>query len=628
MNTRNLIRSTTAQLRLYRCSGVPSDLALYKSMRRQVRSAIALERRLKFESSVEMNRSGRDTWKLINATLGRTVSTQCLDRSMARSFNEFFCSVGADIQSSVNVTSRLNDSFSGPSRVLSTKFILRPATYSELRSVVNSLNVHTASGADGLPASLFKSFLGRIGHPLLHVFNSSITSGIVPSCWKTAEVVPIYKGKGDKNSASSYRPISLLSVPSKIIERLVALQLRAYLDECCVMADEQFGFRPNHSVEHALTTLTESIRSSMDQGDICLLASLDLSRAFDSVNHDILLEKLCQYGIDHPWFYSYLSGRSQFVRGCNDKGFVSSGVPQGSVLGPLLFNMFVNDLPTVASGLCSIVQYADDTQVMVSGPPQDVSVITTRLQVILRRLGDWFSRNRLALNVSKSQVILFGSKATLRRVELKSVDVFETTVPIKSSILSLGVTIDSCLTWREHICVVIGKCTGMLIRLSLLRHIMPLRTIVLLINSLVLPHLRFCIAVWGNCNLTQCKRVNKIVKFARRIAGREGNRLAWHGDVGSEHNIAALKIVRQCLLSPESMSPLLTALFKERQSNRETRQLENLDLCIPRTEVKKASLSYNGSKLWNSLPSRIRNSAKKDFMTYIQGKADTGQLIA
>ena len=277
------------------------------------------------------------------------------------------------------------------------------------------------------------------------------------------------------------------------------------------------------------------------------------------------------------------------MRGCNDKGFVSSGVPQGSVLGPLLFNMFVNDLPTVASGLCSIVQYADDTQVMVSGSPRDVSVITTRLQVILRRLGDWFSRNRLALNVSKSQVILFGSKATLRRVELKSVNVFETTVPIKSSILSLGVTIDSCLTWREHICVVIGKCTGMLIRLSLLRHIMPLRTIVLLINSLVLPHLQFRIAVWGNCNLTQCKRVNKIVKFARRIAGREGNRLAWHGDVGSEHNIAALKIVRQCLLSPESMSPLLTALFKERQSSRETRQLENLDLCIPRTEVKKST---------------------------------------
>ena len=303
---------------------------------------------------------------------------------------------------------------------------------------------------------------------------------------------------------------------------------------------------------------------------------------------------------------------------CRDhKRHVSSGVPQGSVLGPMLFNLFVNDMPSVVSGLCSIAQYADDTQVLVSGSPQNVSVITSRLQEALCRLAEWFSRNRLALNVSKSQVIAFGSKVVLRRIDLKSIDICGATIPLKSSILSLGVTIDRCLTWNEHIGIVISKCMGMLIRLSLLRQMMPAKVIVLLINTLVLPHLRFCIAIWGSCNLSQCKRVEKVIKFARRIAGREVNRLTWHGDVTSERNIAMLKIVRQCQLFPECMSPLISSLFKGRQSERKTRQWNNLDLPVPNTDFKKASLSYSGSKLWNTLPLRIRNSSRNEFLKYL-----------
>ena len=625
--TRHLIRSTAAQLRTYRHSGCQSDLVLYKSMRRQVRGAIASERRLKFQAAIQMNRSSRDTWNLISSTLGKSKFTRSLDRNTARSFNEFFCSVGTSAQAIASAAPCHSDAISGPPRVISTMFELRPVTFPELRSVVQSLRTYTAPGPDRLPASLFKSFLSRLAAPLLHIFNSSISSGVVPSSWKTAEVVPIYKGRGDPKCASNYRPISLLCVASKILEKLVSIQLMPYLEDCCIMSDEQFGFRPHHSVDHALITLTESIRSSIDAGDICLLVSLDLSKAFDSVNHAILLEKLSQYGIDDPWFGDYLSGRSQYVRGCNDaKGDVLTGVPQGSVLGPILFNLFVNDLPTVANEMCSIVQYADDTQVMVSGPPHDISGIITRLQVVLHRLAEWFSRNGLTLNVRKSQVSVFGSKAMLRRVDVKSINIFQAAVPVKSSILSLGVTLDSCLTWSKHVDAVVGKCVGMLIRLRHLRHIMSCKTIAMLVNALVLPHIRFCIAVWGNCNATQGKRINKIIKFARRIAGPEAKRLAWHGDVASEHNIAALKIVRQCLLSPENMPPSISSLFKVRQSERTTRQCDSLHLDIPRTELKRASLSYNGSKLWNSLPSKIRNSSKTEFTKYILEKADIGEL--
>ena len=143
---------------------------------------------------------------------------------------------------------------------------------------------------------------------------------------------------------------------------------------------------------------------------------------------------------------------------------------------------------------------------------------------------------------------------------MESIRIFDADVPIKSSILSLGLTIDSCLTWNKHVDVITGKCIGLLIRLSRLRHIIPTNTIVLLINALILPHVRFCISVWGNCNLTQVKRIDKIIKFAKRIVGRAGVSVKWHGDVRMEYNIAAVKIVRQCLLFPECVPSSISSL--------------------------------------------------------------------
>ena len=189
--TRNLIRSAATQLRVCRRSGLLSDHALYKNLRRQVRRAISTERRLKFESSVKTNRSSRNTWNLINSALGKSKVAQCLDSRTARSFNEFFCSAGVDVQSSANFLPCSNTAVSGTpesciidneSIVLSTKFDQRTATLAELCSVVHSLNLHSAPGPDGLPVSLFKLFLGRLAYPIMHVFNSSITSEVVPQC--------------------------------------------------------------------------------------------------------------------------------------------------------------------------------------------------------------------------------------------------------------------------------------------------------------------------------------------------------------------------------------------------------------------------------------------------------------
>lgn len=211
-------------------------------------------------------------------------------------------------------------------------------------------------------------------------------------------------------------------------------------------------------------------------------------------------------------------------------------------------------------------------------------------------------------------------------MSIKSINIFDTSIAISSSIVSLGVTLDQSLSWDRHVSTVVGKSIGMLIRLGHLRHIMPLRTIVLLINALVLPHVRFCISVWGSCNATQRKRIGKIIKFARRIAGRESQRLAWHGDVGAEHNMAVLKIIRKSLLFPENTPNAISSLFKMKRSERMTRQCGNLDLAIPKTEYKKASLSYHGCKIWNGLPPHLRQCSIAEFSKYLKSKADAGEL--
>ena len=241
------------------------------------------------------------------------------------------------------------------------------------------------------------------------LINRSFLEGIFPKELKLARVIPIFKS-GDKSLITNYRPISVLSFFSKIFEKIMYNNLYAFVEDFDIIYAHQYGFRKGHSTQQAIITLVDKITRSVNNGDVVIGMFLDLKKAFDTVDHKILLKKLEAYGIrGHilDWFASYLTGRSQYVSfdGIHSKKRnVLCGVPQGSILGPLLFIIYVNDIFNV-SHLLSFVLYADDTSVLIKGKHVEELISTLIKSLIL--LTRWLNANKLSLNVEKTYYMMF-----------------------------------------------------------------------------------------------------------------------------------------------------------------------------------------------------------------------------
>ena len=280
------------------------------------------------------------------------------------------------------------------------KFGFRSVTKGEVLKIISSLKRSKSSGLDKIPPGTVKDAKHVIAQPLLHILNLSLSTSTVPASWKVARCVPVFKG-GDAKELDNYRPISVLPIFSKILERVVHHQLYEYLESNKLLSPYQFGFRKNHSTSSAVVHLTDTVRKSMDMGKLTGALFIDLRKAFDTVDHECLTSKLPNYGIDNTelkWFQDYLSNRSQIV---SFKGERSSeenilfGVPQGSILGPLLFLIHVNDLHQQIEK-SNVIMYADDTVLLFSDKSE--TEIEKALNHDAKLLHDWMCRNGLILN--------------------------------------------------------------------------------------------------------------------------------------------------------------------------------------------------------------------------------------
>ena len=373
---------------------------------------------------------------------------------------------------------------------------------------------------------------------------------------------------------------------------------------------------------------------AMDRREITLLCMLDLSKCFDVVPHNGLLRKLELYNVDTRWFESYLADHYQQVVTQSRRGSraLSSSLPnpigtyQGSALGPLLYSIYANDMPLYADDQAYIVQYADDTQVLVSGRPGDIDILTGTMERNLSQLSNWFGKNGMKINAQKTQLIALGTRQNLRQIPAINIKFMNATVSGSPTVRNLGVVFDQCMTFAAHTDDVVRRCTGILIGLTHSRHCLPHSTLLTLVQGLVISLIRYCISVYGTCNATQTARLQKVLNFAARVVS--GRRKFDHiSDVLRDlewftaHNLYvyhALTLLKRVLSTsmPDSLSGRL--MRRRHVHQRSTRQDDMLDVPGIRSESGRRRFLYSTVTAFNSLPPDIRELNLRQFKTELR----------
>ena len=439
----------------------------------------------------------------------------------ADQLNRHLADVGARVAADASQSVRRTDpAVQGPRpyMVCSSGFAPHCVTLPELSRVTGQLSASRAVGVDGVPLSAIRSCLPVIAPHILHLINSSISSLTFPDAWKVATVTPIHKS-GDPLNPVNFRPISILPAMSKILEKVVSSQLSSYLITNHIISSSQYACRPSHSTEDALLEVVEWAARRVDVGEVTCLTSIDLSKAFDSVDHSMLLNKLEWYGISSGRFRSYLSGRSQLIRGGTAAALpLTHGVPQGSIVGPIIFLIFVNDLPCfLPNG--HLLSYADDTQILDSAPSNhdDLLLLQSRAEENIRLLQHWFSLNSLKMNTNKTSLMLLGTRNSLAKTTDFALNVNDVSIRPEKKVKILGVFLDPTLTWETHVAHIVRRTNAILVSLYKIRHHLSPELLKILIQTHIFPHLQFCSSVWGGAASCRLDRLQKVIHFAARL---------------------------------------------------------------------------------------------------------------
>ena len=546
----------------------------------------------------------------------------------ADQLNAHFAGVGARVAAEAAEAVRdagACDAGPRPYRVCSSAFAPHCITLPDLILTISRLGASRAVGVDGVPMFAIRSCLSTIAPHILHLINSSISSLTFPDAWKVVVITPIHKS-GDPSNPSNFRPISILSALSKILEKVVCSQLSSYLISHHIISPSQYAYRPSHSTEDALIDIVGWAAGKMDAGDVTSLTSIDLSKAFDSVDHSILLNKLEQYGISSIWFRSYLSCRSQLVRGGSSAALpLSHGVPQGSIVGPILFLVFVNDLSCfLPHG--RLVSYADDTQILDSAPstPSELQMLQSRAEDNLQCLQQWFSANSLKMNAGKTCFILLGTPNSVQKASAFTIRVNDAEIRPQKHIKVLGVLIDQTLTWEPHISLIVRRTNAIIISLFKIRpHLSP-DILKILVQTHVFPHLQYCSSVWGGATQSRLDRLQKVINFAARLVS--GLRrydhitptlvaLGWPsvGEVVARRDAVHVYRALHVAAAPESLRGMVRprSAVSARLTRATAAGAAALELPRYRLTAARRLFPYRAAAAWNELPRDVTVSASR-----------------
>jgi hypothetical protein len=442
-----------------------------------------------------------------------------------------------------------------------------------------------------------------------------MSSGIFPSSLKIAKVIPVFKN-GDHSNFSNYRPISILPSFSKIFEKIIVERLNHYINSNNLHFDNQFGFRKNHSTYMAVHSLTNTISAALDHNELAVALFIDLSKAFDTIDHGLLFRKLCRYGIRGiplKLIESYLNERYQCVlyNNCYSNYLkITCGVPQGSILGPLLFLLYVNDVNSCSSVL-KFIMFADDTTIIITGKswPEICSTLNRELMLLF----NWFCINRLSLNVQKTNCMAFGNKfSSSPTLNIKIDDKIVTQV---TSTKFLGVEIDNKLSWKLHIAKVEQKVSSIIGVISKIRYKLNKEISLLLYKTLIFPHLYYCSLLWAGNYKTAVNKIFVLQKRAIRICTLtpkfvNSTSLFINSNILSIFSIYKYQLCSMMFSVYNNLLPnVITKDFQKVGAvhSYNTRQKGTFYHQFSSLNVRKFSAVNAGPILWESIPSDIRN---------------------
>ena len=448
-------------------------------------------------------RNIRNFWpseKSKNTTI-KSINGESISYKIANALNNHFGTIGDKFNEKIDNTNKINDflpDFTPPI------FDIKEVNQMDIAKAIDRLSSSPACGFDEITAFMVKSGKPELLDILLYLFNMSIRTKRFPQLWKVAKVTPLYKSR-DPNDKNNYRPISILPTLGKVLERLIHDQLYSHLTNNKLLAENQSGFRKGSSTGTCLVDFLHHIYEEIDGGGACGVLFLDLSKAFDTVNHDIIWIKLKALGVKElsiSWFVSYLTGRTQYTNINNtlsDPIEIKMGVPQGSILGPIIFICYVNDLPKFCNNTISFL-YADDTALLTKG--RNINMIRDNLQLDFNHLLKWFAANRLCINTSKTKTMLFcGNRSPYKEIKLNINDGSERIEEV-DTFKYLGLYLDRHLCFNDHIDKIIKKVnqrTGILWRM---RNFINQPLAKYLYQSLIHPVFQYCDFIYDGCSIT------------------------------------------------------------------------------------------------------------------------------